>query len=91
MAVTGKLGTARRVKTACVPSFLKRNTHCLFLLDRKLDQSPNFKTFKESKNRLQGFNSASLYSLADRYDNPLPTQFLTPIVRLKFELRCQRE
>jgi hypothetical protein len=38
--------------------------------------------FKESKNRFQGFNFAN-YSLTGRYDNPLPTQFLAPIDRLK--------
>ncbi len=33
----------------------------------------------EPKNRFQGKNSASLCSLAGRYDNPIPTQFLAPI------------
>ncbi len=46
-------------------------------------QSPNFKTFKEPKNRFQGINSASLCSLAGRYDNPIPTRFLAPIDCLK--------
>jgi hypothetical protein len=41
-------------------------------------QSPNFETFKEPKNRFQGINSASLCSLAGRYDNPIPTRFLAP-------------
>jgi hypothetical protein len=45
--------------------------------------SPNFSTFKEPKNRLQGTSSARLCSLAGRYDNPLPTLFLTPIDCLK--------
>jgi hypothetical protein len=40
------------------------------------DQSPNFLTFKEPKNRFQGTNSARLCSLAGRYDNPIPTRFL---------------
>ncbi len=31
----------------------------------------------------QGINSASLRSLADRYDNPIPTRFLAPIDCLK--------
>ncbi len=34
--------------------------------------------FKESRN-----NSASLCSLAGRYDNPIPTQFLAPMDSLK--------
>jgi hypothetical protein len=34
-------------------------------------------------NRFQGTNSSILYSLAGRYDNPNPTQFLTPIDCLK--------
>ncbi len=41
--------------------------------------SMNFYTFKKPKNRLQGINSASLCSLAGRYDNPLPTRFLAPV------------
>ncbi len=45
--------------------------------------SPNFKTFKEPKNRFQGANSVRLCSLADRYDNPIPTRFLAPIDCLK--------
>jgi hypothetical protein len=43
-----------------------------------LDQSPNFWTFKEPKNLFQGINSASLCSLAGRYDNLIPTRFLAP-------------
>jgi hypothetical protein len=34
-------------------------------------------------NRFQEINSASLYSLADRYDNPIPTRFISPIDCLK--------
>jgi hypothetical protein len=36
-----------------------------------------------SRNRFQGINSASLCSLAGRYDNPLPLRFLAPIDSLK--------
>jgi hypothetical protein len=46
-------------------------------------QSPNFETFKELRNRFKGINSASLCSLAGRYDNPIPTRFLAPIDCLK--------
>ncbi len=46
-------------------------------------QSPYFKTFMEPRNRIQGMNSASLCSLAGRYDNPIPTRFLAPIDCLK--------
>ncbi len=45
--------------------------------------SPNFLTFKEPRNRFQGISSASLCSLAGRYDNPIPTRFLAPIDCLK--------
>jgi hypothetical protein len=45
--------------------------------------SPNFLTFKEAKNRFQGTNSARLCSLAGRYDNPIPTQFLAHMDSLK--------
>ncbi len=30
-----------------------------------------FYTYKEPRNRFQGIDTASLYSLADRYDNPI--------------------
>jgi hypothetical protein len=33
----------------------------------------------EPRTRFQGINSANLCSLADRYDNPIPTRFLAPI------------
>ncbi len=35
------------------------------------------------RNRFQGMNSASLCSLAGRYDNPIPLRFLAPIECLK--------
>ncbi len=44
---------------------------------------PVFLNFIEPRNRFQGKNSASLCSLAGRYDNPVPTQFLAPIDCLK--------
>ncbi len=34
-------------------------------------------------NRFQGTNSARLYILAGRYDNPIPGRFLAPIDCLK--------
>jgi hypothetical protein len=37
----------------------------------------------EPRNRFQGMNSASLCSLAGRYDNPIPPRFLDPIDSLK--------
>ncbi len=37
----------------------------------------------ELRNRFQGMNSASLCSLAGRYDNPLPPRFLALIASLK--------
>jgi hypothetical protein len=37
----------------------------------------------EPSNRFQGINSASLCSLAGRYDNPIPARFLVPIDCLK--------
>ncbi len=45
--------------------------------------SPYFETFMEPRNRFQGMNSASLCSLAGRYDNPIPTRFLAPMDCLK--------
>jgi hypothetical protein len=37
----------------------------------------------EARNRGQGINSASLCSLACRYDNPIPTRFQPPMDCLK--------
>jgi hypothetical protein len=37
---------------------------------------PEFLNFKGLKNRFQGIHSASLFSLASRYENPIPTRFL---------------
>ncbi len=45
--------------------------------------SPYFLTFRETRNRFQGINSANLCTLAGRYDNPISTWFLDPIDRLK--------
>ncbi len=38
-----------------------------------------FKFSMEPRNRFQGIDSASLCSLAGRYENPIPTWFLAPI------------
>ncbi len=38
-----------------------------------------FYNFKKPRNWFQGIDSYSLCSLAVRYDNPIPTRFLTPI------------
>ncbi len=48
-----------------------------------IKRTPNFYTFKESKNWSQGTNSVRQCSLAGRYDNPIPTRFLAPIDCLK--------
>jgi hypothetical protein len=47
--------------------------------------SPCFLTFMEPRNRYQGMNSASLCSLAGRYDNPIPSRFLAPIDCLQIQ------
>ncbi len=47
------------------------------------DQSPNFQTFQEPKNRFQGTNSTRLHSLVGQYDNPVPTRFLAPVDCIK--------
>ncbi len=39
--------------------------------------SPYFLTFMEPRNWFQGMNSASLCSLAGRYDNTIPSRFLS--------------
>jgi hypothetical protein len=59
----------------CVPACVPFSLIC--------EQSPNFLTFKEPRNRFQGISSSSLCSLAGRYDNPIPTRFLAPIDCLK--------
>jgi hypothetical protein len=45
----------------------------------------------EPRNRFQWMNSASLCSLAGRYDNPIPTRFLAPIDCLKIPALKLRE
>ncbi len=62
----------------CLPFYL------LFFFSTDLTlQSANFQTLKEPKNQYQGTNSAKLFSMAGRYDNPIPTRFLAPIDCLK--------
>jgi hypothetical protein len=41
----------------------------------------------EPRNRFQGMNSASLCSLAGRYDNLIPTRILAPLDCLKIPIR----
>jgi hypothetical protein len=38
-----------------------------------------FKTFRDPRNRFQGVDNASLFRLAGRFDNYIPTRFLAPI------------
>ncbi len=46
---------------------------------------PGFSNFMGPGNRFQGMNSASLCSLAGRYDNPIPPRCLAPIDCLLFK------
>ncbi len=48
---------------------------------------PVFLNIYGARNRFQGMNSASLCSLAGRYDNPIPTRFLAHIDCLKIEIQ----
>ncbi len=52
-----------------------------------------FKRFIEPRNRFQGMNSARLWSLAGRYDNPILTRFLAPIdcLRIPAQVRGDAE
>ncbi len=45
----------------------------------------------EPRNRCQGINSASLCSLAGRYDNPIPTRCLAPIEFLKIPAQVSNQ
>jgi hypothetical protein len=59
---------------------------CIHTQELAPNQSPDFLTFKEPKNRFQGTSSARLCtvcSLMGRYDNPIPTWFLAPVDCLK--------
>jgi hypothetical protein len=47
----------------------------LFRLHNMQIRSPNFLNFKEPRNRFQVTNFARPWSLADRYDNPIPSRF----------------
>ena len=42
--------------------------------------------FKEPRNGFHGIDSANLFSLAGRYNNPIPSRFLAPIHFLKYGL-----
>jgi hypothetical protein len=44
----------------------------------------------EPRNRCQGINSASLFSLAGRYENPIPPQCLAPIDFLKIPAQATK-
>jgi hypothetical protein len=51
--------------------------------DWKSIPEPEILSFKEPRNRFHGMNSASLFSLAGRYDSHIPTRFQAPIDCLK--------
>ncbi len=44
---------------------------------------PEFFNFNGAQDQFQGINTASLCSLAARFDNPIPTRFLATIDCLK--------
>ncbi len=69
---------ARKSLLRLVLMFMEKFIFTPLLLKTGGTRSRYFKTFNEPRNRLQGINSASLCSLAGRYDNPIPTWFLTP-------------
>jgi hypothetical protein len=75
-------GTVRQVLICLRPS----NQYLLPPLDTLYNciKSPNFLNFKESRNKFQGINSASLCSLAGRYDNLIPTWFLAPTIPAQY-------
>ncbi len=68
--------------TDIAPKSIKNLLYLLKQCSRLQNQNPNFESCKELKNRFQGINSASLCSLAGRYDKPMPTPFLAPVVCL---------
>jgi hypothetical protein len=51
----------------------------VFIPSMHVRTEPNFLTFKEPKNRLQGTNSARLCIVCNLYDKPIPTRVLAPI------------
>jgi hypothetical protein len=61
------------------------------LLSLKIRGSePVFLNLYGARNRFQGMNSASLCSLAGRYDNPIPPRFLAHIDCLKIPAQSTR-
>ncbi len=68
---------------ACVA----RSIYTTFFIHRIL--APEFLTLKEPRNRFQGINSTSLWSLAGRNNNPVLTRFLAPIDCLKIPALLQ--
>jgi hypothetical protein len=49
---------------------------------------PVFLNVYGAQESIQGMNSASLCSLAGRYDNPIPTRLLAPIFCLKISAQA---
>jgi hypothetical protein len=56
---------------------------CRSQLQLPFSDNKSWLVFMEPRNRFQGMNSASLCSLAGRYDNPFPTRLLVPLDCLK--------
>ena len=67
----------------CLCCFKPQDSDLLPPSSKPVTAEPEFETFKELRNLFSGINSASLFILADRYDNPIPTRFLAPIDYLK--------
>ncbi len=59
------------------------------LLSDRIISGMYFLTFNEPKNRFQGIDSPSQCSLAGRYNNHIPTQFLAPLGCYKFQQRAR--
>jgi hypothetical protein len=56
---------------------------CLLLGYHSTESEPVFLNVYGARLRFQGMNSASLFGLAGRYDNPIPPRFQAPIDCLK--------
>ncbi len=80
---TGELGEGGASAEIFKQTMVTRNRVGIRLPYRLASEPVILNVFMESRSRFQGMNSASLCSLAGRYDNPIPTRFLAPIDCLK--------
>jgi hypothetical protein len=67
---------ARRLLSSAVKQFYGRLSRCWIRYSKRVSSEPVFLNVYGAPELIQGMNSASLCSLAGRYDKPIPPRFL---------------